>query len=129
MLSQRIILCSLVVVSLLHGRRHGGWARVIQPDQADESHVLNAPRSLSWDEDFDSEERSPQDKYTTKPRVRREWRTLSDEMKHRVADAFWTLRNYTTEEGQAIFGPNYYSFDYFLMMHICSVLDPRCDQG
>eukprot|EP00439_Symbiodinium_sp_Y106_P072335 s179_g13.t1 len=47
-------------------------------------------------------------RFKNKPRVRREWRTLSDEMKQKVADAFWKD---------------------MLMLHSCATTDPRCDEG
>lgn len=63
------------------------------------------------------------------PRVRREWRTLSVEQVDRVAQAMWTVKNLTTAEGQATFGPNFMNHDDLLYLHACSVFDPRCDQG
>eukprot|EP00756_Hemistasia_phaeocysticola_P059187 Hpha_TRINITY_DN3590_c0_g1::TRINITY_DN3590_c0_g1_i1::g.25686::m.25686 len=68
-------------------------------------------------------------KYANKPRVRREWRKLSEVTKSKVARAFWTLKNLTTAEGQAIYGKKFHNHDEMLLMHSCAVLDPRCDQG
>lgn len=71
----------------------------------------------------------PQPIYKQKPRVRREWRTLSAEMKGKVAKAFWTLKNLTTQEGQRIYGPHFYNQDDLVVQHACSHIDPGCDQG
>mmetsp|Transcript_4044 Transcript_4044/g.5581 ORF Transcript_4044/g.5581 Transcript_4044/m.5581 type:complete len:551 (-) Transcript_4044:60-1712(-) len=67
--------------------------------------------------------------YSNKPRVRREWRTLSDEMRARVANAYWTIRNLTTAEGQKLYGEHFHNHDEFIMLHACAVMSPRCDQG
>mmetsp|Transcript_95622 Transcript_95622/g.276261 ORF Transcript_95622/g.276261 Transcript_95622/m.276261 type:complete len:570 (-) Transcript_95622:120-1829(-) len=67
--------------------------------------------------------------YHNKPRVRREWRTLSQEVKDKVVRAFWTLKNLSTEEGQRIYGKHFHNHDDMLFLHICSTKDPRCDQG
>lgn len=64
-----------------------------------------------------------------KPRVRREWRQLSDEMRQRVAQAFWTLKNVSTDEGRAKYGPYFANYDEIVYHHACAVKDPRCDQG
>jgi len=68
-------------------------------------------------------------KFTNKPRVRREWRTLSETMKKKVAAAYWTLKTLTTAEGQAKYGPNFHNHDDMLMLHACATTDPRCDEG
>lgn len=64
-----------------------------------------------------------------KPRVRREWRTLSSEARQRVARAMWIMRNYTGEEGRARYGPRFVSYEELLLQHVCVFSDPRCDQG
>jgi len=68
-------------------------------------------------------------RFKNKPRVRREWRTLSDEMKQKVADAFWKVKTLTEAEGQALYGPNFHNHDDMLMLHSCATTDPRCDEG
>ena len=65
-------------------------------------------------------------RFQQKPRVRREWRTLSERMKQKVADAFWTVKTLTTEEGQKKYGPNFHNHDDMLMLHSCATTDPRC---
>ncbi|CAE7598404.1 unnamed protein product [Symbiodinium natans] len=68
-------------------------------------------------------------KFQNKPRVRREWRTLSEEMKQKVAKAFWTVKTLSEEEGQRKYGPNFHNHDDMLMLHSCATTDPRCDEG
>lgn len=64
-----------------------------------------------------------------KPRVRREWRTLTPAARDRVARAVWTMRNHTGEEGRSRFGPDFVSYEELILLHTCSFADPRCDQG
>lgn len=64
-----------------------------------------------------------------KPRVRREWRSLSSQMRERVVTAMWTMKNLTTEESRKMYGRNFINADDLLVQHACAVLDPRCDQG
>src|SRR5690349_13206758 len=64
-----------------------------------------------------------------KPRVRREWRTLSVAMRQRVANAFWVLKNTTTQQGRLLYGANFNNHDEMLLLHTCAVYDPRCDNG
>lgn len=64
-----------------------------------------------------------------KPRVRREWRTLSSSQRSRVVRAMWIMRLMPTEVGQLHYGPNYKGWEDFVVQHACAVLDPRCDQG
>jgi len=47
----------------------------------------------------------------------------------KVANAFWTVKNLTTQEGQKIYGKRFHNHDDMVMLHVCAVLDPRCDQG
>eukprot|EP00008_Paramoeba_atlantica_P007787 CAMPEP_0201488550 /NCGR_PEP_ID=MMETSP0151_2-20130828/18868_1 /ASSEMBLY_ACC=CAM_ASM_000257 /TAXON_ID=200890 /ORGANISM="Paramoeba atlantica, Strain 621/1 / CCAP 1560/9" /LENGTH=475 /DNA_ID=CAMNT_0047873865 /DNA_START=169 /DNA_END=1596 /DNA_ORIENTATION=- len=47
----------------------------------------------------------------------------------RVASAIWTMKNVSTEEGQKLYGPNFWNHDDLVVMHACAVRDPRCDQG
>ena len=62
-------------------------------------------------------------------RVRREWRKLTPEIKKRVANAFWTLKKYSTKDGQKIYGKHFFNYDEIILQHACSVWDPRCNQG
>lgn len=64
-----------------------------------------------------------------KPRVRREWRTLSPDSRHRVATAMWIMRNLTMDEGRRKYGPNFVTYEELLLLHACANFDPRCDQG
>lgn len=68
-------------------------------------------------------------KYHNKPRVRRQWRTVSPEIKAKVVHAFWTFKNLTTEEGGRIYGKHFHNHDDMVFLHICSAKDLRCDQG
>ena len=63
---------------------------------------------------------------TNKPRVRREWRTLSPEIRQRVADAFWVMANTTTQEGRKKYGINFWNAQDLTGFHVCAVIDPRC---
>ncbi|CAJ1403873.1 unnamed protein product [Effrenium voratum] len=94
--------------------------------------------SASGDADSDSAKKAEKSwdllggkgpKFKNKPRVRREWRTLSDEMREKVANAFWTLKTLTTEAGQAKYGPDFHNHDDMLFLHSCATTDPKCDQG
>lgn len=67
--------------------------------------------------------------YKKNVRVRREWRTLSEEVLAKVKHAFWVLKNTTQAEGEKKYGPYFVYYDEFLMQHACAVYDPRCDQG
>eukprot|EP00931_Biecheleriopsis_adriatica_P003998 TRINITY_DN105739_c0_g1_i1.p1 TRINITY_DN105739_c0_g1~~TRINITY_DN105739_c0_g1_i1.p1 ORF type:complete len:592 (-),score=97.17 TRINITY_DN105739_c0_g1_i1:37-1812(-) len=67
--------------------------------------------------------------YHQKPRVRREWRTLNASTKAKVVNAFWTLKMLNTTQGQRRYGPDFHNHDDMLMLHACSTMDPRCDQG
>ena len=68
--------------------------------------------------------------FDTKPRIRREWRTLSPETRQKVADAFRVLKTTTTEEGRALYNSElFWNLDDLTMLHACSTVDPRCDQG
>ncbi|CAK9108349.1 unnamed protein product [Durusdinium trenchii] len=64
-----------------------------------------------------------------KPRVRREWRTLSLEMKNKVARAFWQVKTVKTLEGRKIYGKHFNNHDDMLILHSCATTDPRCDEG
>lgn len=64
-----------------------------------------------------------------KPRVRREWRTLSTTQRSRVVRAMWIMRTVPTESGRMHYGPKYRAWEDFVVQHACAVLDPRCDQG
>mmetsp|Transcript_6769 Transcript_6769/g.11923 ORF Transcript_6769/g.11923 Transcript_6769/m.11923 type:complete len:569 (-) Transcript_6769:3135-4841(-) len=64
-----------------------------------------------------------------KPRVRREWRQLSDSMRKKVASAYWEVKKLSTEEGQKKYGKNFFNHDEMLFLHAISTFDPRCDQG
>lgn len=65
----------------------------------------------------------------SKPRVRREFRSLPLSIRQRVFDAHWIMRNLTTAEGQARYGPNFISYEDLVVSHACANRDPRCDQG
>lgn len=64
-----------------------------------------------------------------KLRVRRECRTLTSKERQDVADAIWVMRNVTTKEGQKKYGKDFISYDDLVLIHSCSISDPRCDQG
>ena len=67
--------------------------------------------------------------FSTKPRIRREWRTLDSQTKQNVANAFWIMRTTSTDAGQKMYGPHYFALDELIMLHACAVEDIRCDQG
>jgi hypothetical protein len=67
--------------------------------------------------------------FTNKPRVRREWRTLSNETRQNVAVAMRIMKTTTTSEGRDLYGPRFWNIDDITMLHACSTTDPRCDQG
>jgi hypothetical protein len=65
----------------------------------------------------------------TKPRVRREWRSLSPQVREKVAKAFWVMKDTSTAEGRKKYGPRFLNYDDLSWWHACVVWDPRCDQG
>lgn len=64
-----------------------------------------------------------------KPRVRREIRFFTISGRQRVYNAHWIMPNLTTAEGQAWWGPNVMNYEKIVVLHGCTNLDPRCDQG
>ena len=58
---------------------------------------------------------------TVGPRVRKEWRTLSEETKMATAKAMWTLKNVSTANGRQIYGPRFMNHDDLLLQHACAV--------
>jgi len=62
-------------------------------------------------------------------RVRREWRTLSDVERAKVANAIWTVKNTTTTAGRKKYGQAFNNHDDMLLLHSCAVYDIRCDNG
>eukprot|EP00808_Paulinella_micropora_P024537 g71512.t1 len=68
-------------------------------------------------------------KYKNRPRVRREIRSLSPKELETYARAVWTMKNLSTAQGRALYGPNFNNHDDILYLHSCSTMDPRCDQG
>jgi hypothetical protein len=67
--------------------------------------------------------------YEGKPRVRREWRTLSVEQREMFAKAFRIMVTEPTQKGREKYGKLYWNFQDLVAFHVCSVVDPRCDQG
>lgn len=41
----------------------------------------------------------------------------------------WIVKNTPTPVGRALYGNRFYNHDELVLMHACSVKDPRCDQG
>ena len=61
---------------------------------------------------------------TEAKRVRRKLTSLSDAEWQRVVDALWVMKNLTTSEGQARYGPGFREFDFFAYLHILSQFVP-----
>ena len=59
--------------------------------------------------------------------VKRELRTLTEADREAFLDAAATLWRYTTEEGQALYGPKYTGMEKFTALHIIQSNDVRCD--
>mmetsp|Transcript_17164 Transcript_17164/g.41661 ORF Transcript_17164/g.41661 Transcript_17164/m.41661 type:complete len:602 (+) Transcript_17164:225-2030(+) len=67
---------------------------------------------------------------TTKPRVRREWRTLDLSERVKIANAMRMMKILTTDQGRQIYGSDlFWNIDDMTILHACSTTDPRCDQG
>jgi len=64
-----------------------------------------------------------------RPRIRREWRTLSSEDRQRVADAMWEMKTLTTTEGRDLYGPRFANADDMTVQHACATATSECDQG
>ena len=62
-------------------------------------------------------------------RVRREVRSLSPEQWTNVVDAMWTMKTTSDEEGKALYGDTFRSYDSFVLQHALAALDSRGDQG
>ena len=60
--------------------------------------------------------------------VRREIRDLSADQWNRVVKAMWKMKKTKTNDGRKTFGPNFYSYDTLLRMHMSAALNPLGDQ-
>jgi hypothetical protein len=79
---------------------------------------------------FDTSSAASLRTFDTKPRIRREWRTLSPAERQKVADAFRVLKTTTTEDGRTLYNSElFWNLDDLTMLHACAVSDPRCGQG
>lgn len=67
--------------------------------------------------------------YEGKPRVRYEWRKLTDEQRLMFGKAFRIMVDVPTQEGREKYGPMFWNYQDLVAFHVCSVVDPRCDQG
>ena len=65
----------------------------------------------------------------TTQRIRKELRTLSQDTWQRIINAIYTMKNLSTDAGQAIYGSNYKEYDYFITKHAITTTDTRGDQG
>ena len=66
----------------------------------------------------------------TKPRVRREWRTLDLSERVKIANAMRMMKILTTDQGRQIYKSDlFWNIDDMTILHACSTTDPRCDQG
>ena len=66
----------------------------------------------------------------TKPRVRREWRTLDLSERVKIANAMRMMKILTTDQGREIYKSDlFWNIDDMTILHACSTTDPRCDQG
>lgn len=55
-------------------------------------------------------------------RVRKAWHLTSDEEKARLFAAIQVMKYTPTAEGQALYGPKFYTFDYFAQLHMSGVM-------
>jgi len=65
----------------------------------------------------------------TKPRVRREIRTLTASKREAVFAALNIMKNTSQEDGEHIYGPDFLNYDRMVLMHLRASMHPRCDQG
>jgi len=59
--------------------------------------------------------------------VRRELRALNTKDRDSFFDAFKTMLTINTEEGKALYGPNYHSILHYLEMHLLKASKRKCD--
>ena len=71
----------------------------------------------------------PKPQYKQKVRVRKEWRSLSDEEIERIANAFSIMNKTDTLKGREIYGKHFWNAQDLVVFHVCAVVDPRCDQA
>ena len=62
--------------------------------------------------------------YEGKPRVRYEWRKLSDEHRKMFGEAFRVMVETPTQSGREEFGPLFWNYQDLVAFHVCSVVDP-----
>ena len=67
--------------------------------------------------------------YKGKPRVRYEWRKLSNEQRDMFGKAFCIMVTEQTQKGREKYGKLFWNYQDLVAFHVCSVVDPRCDQG
>ena len=60
--------------------------------------------------------------------VRREIRDLTADQWNRVVKAMWKMKRTKTLDGRKTYGPNFYSYDTLLRMHMSAALHPAGDQ-
>ena len=69
------------------------------------------------------------------PRVREEWQTLSESAKSAFFEALILMKSTPTAVGQVLYGPTFFTYDWFVQMHIAAVLmagggpDPKVDNS
>jgi hypothetical protein len=56
------------------------------------------------------------------PRVRKEWQTLSETAKTAFFEAMKLMKSTPTAEGQVLYGPTFFTYDWFVQIHIASIL-------
>jgi hypothetical protein len=71
----------------------------------------------------------PATQYTQTVRVRKEWRTLSDNEIERIAKAFSIMNTTDTLTGREKYGKHFWNAQDLVVFHVCAVVDPRCDQA
>jgi hypothetical protein len=65
----------------------------------------------------------------TTQRLRKEIRTLSSAEFSRFSAALNTMKDTSMDDGKALFGSSFRSYDYFVAKHLAASLDTRGDQG
>jgi len=71
----------------------------------------------------------PITQYNQTVRVRKEWRTLSDNEIERIANAFSIMNTTDTLSGRKKYGKHFWNAQDLVVFHVCAVVDPRCDQA
>eukprot|EP00122_Pirum_gemmata_P001684 Pgem_evm1s1519 len=61
-------------------------------------------------------------------RVRKEMRDMPLVEREAFKSALWTIRTLTQQEGEALYGPDFKTYNYFIFTHAAAAESPMGDQ-